>query len=389
MVEIQGRFNLDKELSDGRRSPMVLLPPDNEDVLIIDQHTDENDIVQYTKTVGVMKHAVNEDNRFIFDWTVTDPGLKALVESAKHPEKLFKYSPEFKAVNKTEKHDQGEIGKLKHIAITNRANDTDAITTKIYDMVKNMVELVKNGSTVALNTKCAASGLINAGKINRSSPWNFTEEDRKREPITSFLGIDQSKKVDNPSRKKYPVIKNGQVYLSGLKAAASRGGQNAPAIGAKASQLYQKAKSKGDKMEKNEIQDTVMGAIQPIIERLEAVEKVSEALKDFDYAKLQETLDDLKKIVPKVDDIEKNMAKIEKEELEEREKLIKNIKTNGGLDEEDLKKMSTRSLEALNIKFHKEPSGAGEGGDGAQRTIVDEINEEFGMDIGKNIKGDS
>ena len=103
MKKIDGQFTLDKVLSDSRRSPRALYPPEDEDVLVIDQHTNDQGLVEYTKTVGVVKNIVNKDGKLEFDWVVTDPSLKELVDNADHPEKLFMYSPEFVPINKTEK----------------------------------------------------------------------------------------------------------------------------------------------------------------------------------------------------------------------------------------------------------------------------------------------
>ena len=134
---INGQFSLDKVLKDTRRSPRALYPIENEDVLVIDQHTNDQGLVEYTKTVGVVKNVKNLDGKLEFDWVVTDPSLKELVDEADHPEKLFMYSPEFNPINKTDKYDQGEYGQLRRIAITNMANDDEAFTNKIINIIKN------------------------------------------------------------------------------------------------------------------------------------------------------------------------------------------------------------------------------------------------------------
>ncbi len=136
-TKVSGQFSLDKVLSDTRHSPRALFPPEDEDILVIDQHTNDQGLVEYTKTVGVVKDVRNSKGKLEFDWIVTDPGLKELVDNADHPEKLFMYSPEFVPINKTEKYDQGEYGKLKRFAITNMANDDEAFTNKIINIIKN------------------------------------------------------------------------------------------------------------------------------------------------------------------------------------------------------------------------------------------------------------
>jgi len=151
---VDGQFTLDKVLSDTRRSPRALYPPEDEDVLVIDQHTNDKGLVEYTKTVGVVKNINNKNGKLEFDWVVTDPGIKELVNESDHPEKLFMYSPEFNPINKTEKYDQGEYGKLRRIAITNMANDDEAFTKKIINIIKNTfnndkdVDLINKGDNM-------------------------------------------------------------------------------------------------------------------------------------------------------------------------------------------------------------------------------------------------
>ena len=72
VTKVDAQFSLDKVLLDGRHSPKGLIAPTDEDVLIIDQHTNDRGMVEYTTTVGVMKNSVNKDGFLEFDWIVTD-----------------------------------------------------------------------------------------------------------------------------------------------------------------------------------------------------------------------------------------------------------------------------------------------------------------------------
>ncbi|MCE7700073.1 MAG: hypothetical protein K8E24_015030, partial [Methanobacterium paludis] len=141
-MEVDGRFNLDKKLLDGRPSPKDFIIPKDEDILITDQHTRETpqgDLVEYTRTLGVVKNAYTKNGRLEFEWEPTDPGLINLVKAAKHPEKLFRYSPEHVPIHKTDEYTEGEMGILKSIAITNLPNDDDAITTRIRNTVMKIL----------------------------------------------------------------------------------------------------------------------------------------------------------------------------------------------------------------------------------------------------------
>ena len=287
---IKGKFNLNKTLTDGRRSPRALYPPEDKDVLIIDQHTDDNGQLLYTRTVGVAKSIQNEDGELGFEWVVTDPGLKELVNNAKHPEKLFKYSPEHLPINVTEDYDQGEYGKLEAIAITNMANDDDAITTKVYDMVQNVVGRFMN-------------------------------------------------------------------------------------------------KDDGDEMEKQEVEQMVTDSVQPIQDKLDEMKEIKEKLEGFDFEGLQAMIDGYKQVESKVEGLEKNVQKLTEIDDEERAKLIKNIVTNGEMSEDELEGMSLASLEKINKKFVKNVEGVGEEGEGGkEKTVVDEINEQYGLNIGESLK---
>jgi hypothetical protein len=140
---MEGQFNLDKRLRDNRRSPKHFILPDDEDILITDEHTEETangDMMHYTKVVGVAKNVSINGKKLDFEWIPTDPSLINLVDSSKFPKKLFKYSPEHVGVNPSEEYEQGEVGILRSIAITNLANDDDAITTRIKNKVNDIIK---------------------------------------------------------------------------------------------------------------------------------------------------------------------------------------------------------------------------------------------------------
>jgi hypothetical protein len=292
VTKVDAQFSLDKVLLDGRHSPKGLIAPTDEDVLIIDQHTNDRGMVEYTKTVGVMKNSVNKDGFLEFDWVVTDPGLKELVNNADHPEKLFKYSPEFYPINETEEYDQGEYGKLKRIAITNIANDDDAITKRIINLIKNMI----------------------------------TPE-----------------------------------------------------------------KDDGDNMDEAKVKELINGELSPIMERVEKIDQIEEALSKADFPKINEALEGLEKLgeLPgKVEQLEKNMKDINAPLVQERDELVKNLKTNQDLiSEESLVKMSIDDLRKLNQKYQKQPNGDFGTGSGPE-DIVAQINAEYGTDVGASLNKD-
>lgn len=297
MKKIDGQFTLDKVLSDSRRSPRALYPPEDEDVLVIDQHTNDQGLVEYTKTVGVVKNIVNKDGKLEFDWVVTDPSLKELVDNADHPEKLFMYSPEFVPINKTEKYDQGEYGKLKRIAITNMANDDQAFTKKIVNIIKNAF---------------------------------------------------------NPE--------NIEI---------------------------------GDNMDESKVEGMIKEAIDPLAERLQVLDKLEEAFGKFDPAKIDELtqklegLEGISELPTKVEELEKNVQKINAPIEQEREELVKNLKTNQDIISEDsLVKMNIEDLRKLDQKYQKTPNGSF-GVDTSGEDIVAQINAEYGTNVGATLGEDS
>lgn len=153
---IEGKFNLDKKLKDGRISPKTMVIPDDQDILVFDQHREklpDGKVIEHKqKAVGVVKNAFTEGKVLKFDFELTDPALVKLAENSKHPEKLFKFSPEHIPINRTEEYPQGESGKLDAIAITNLPNDSDSIVTKIYnslvDMIKGNPGIEENGENM-------------------------------------------------------------------------------------------------------------------------------------------------------------------------------------------------------------------------------------------------
>ena len=90
-------------------------------------------------------------------------------------------------------------------------------------------------TTLASSTVAHARSLIRAGKVNRSSAWSFGADDgnailgKDGEDWSAYglvhLGRDYSASVSTKDEYKYPIIKNGKVYLAGLRAAISRAAQ--------------------------------------------------------------------------------------------------------------------------------------------------------------------
>lgn len=297
-----GQFNLNKVLTDGRKSPINMIPPQDKDILITDQHTEltpEGDKVQYTRVVGIADNVRTEDGRLVFDWKITDPSIQNLVNNAKYPEKLFNYSPEHIPIDIDEEYPDGRTGIVEHIAITNSglANDKEAITTRIFNRVMNKL------------------------------------------------------KPDN-----------------------------------------------GDNME-NEVEEKINTKIEDMIgERLKVVDDLQTAIEGLDIKKLNEMiqkieeLPDLEKVLVDVEDLKKNTKQFIDNDSEEWSKLVKNVKTNSGISEDTLHKMGLKELQELDSKFKKNSKGVGEsGGQSVAKTIVDEINEQYGTDVGKTLfnEGDS
>lgn len=81
-----------------------------------------------------------------------------------------------------------------------------------------------------------AKSLINRGKVDRTSDWEFTAEDGNKilgPDLDDWafygkvhIGKDESKDEDTKAHWKFPVIKGGQVYRSGVIAAKSRAAQS-------------------------------------------------------------------------------------------------------------------------------------------------------------------
>ena len=74
--------------------------------------------------------------------------------------------------------------------------------------------------------------------------------------------------------------------------------------------------------------------------------------------------------------------------VQERDELVKNLKTNQDLiSEESLVKMSIDDLRKLNQKYQKQPNGDFGTGSGPE-DIVAQINAEFGTDVGASLNKD-
>lgn len=287
--QVQGQFNLDKILADKRRSPKQFVLPSDRDILITDQHTErtaQGDLMRYTRVVGVAENVQVNDGKLEFDWIPTDPGMKNLIDNSKHPTKLFKYSPEHIAQNTSKEYPQGEVGLLRSIAITNVANDEDAITTKI-----------------------------------------------KNTALKIFKGDEEMKEED-------------------IKAM---------------------------------IDSKVAEEVAPFKERAELLEKLEGVIgkvDKIDVDKLEEVIGMIPNL-QKIPELEKNIKGIVKDDSEEWEKLVKNVKHNGGLEEETLQKMSISELKALDERFSKNSPGAGISNSTEPEDIVAQINAEYGTHIGE------
>lgn len=140
---VQGKFTLDKVLKDGRKSPKSFVIPEDKDILVYDQHRqklpDGRVIEAKTRTLGILKKAWQDDNHLHFNWKITNQDVLNLASEAKHPEKLFMYSPEHFPVDKNKDYPQGQIGKLDGMAVTNLPNDAESITEKIFNSLANLV----------------------------------------------------------------------------------------------------------------------------------------------------------------------------------------------------------------------------------------------------------
>lgn len=240
----------------------------------------------YTRVVGVATDVKMTDGKLEFEWQPTNNNIKNLIDTAKHPEKLFKYSPEYKPEAKSEDYPDGEIGLLKSIAITDNhmANDGDSITT----WIKNSINKIK-----------------------------------------------------------------------------------------------------GEEMKDDEVKQLVSDSIAPFEERLKLLDKfdeVTEKIDGIDFDKFKQLIDLIPEI-EKVEELEKNIKKISSKDDARKEELIKNIKTNGDMeDEEALEKMSLEGLEKLYVKFKKEDDTIG-GTSGTQKlSIVEQINAKYGTNVGASLK---
>jgi hypothetical protein len=81
-----------------------------------------------------------------------------------------------------------------------------------------------------------ARSLIHEGRIDRNTSWSVDAHDSNKELENhggswesygrTHLGKDHTENPDTKAHWKYPVIKNGKVYIHGLRAAISRAAQN-------------------------------------------------------------------------------------------------------------------------------------------------------------------
>lgn len=148
--------------------------------------------------------------------------------------------------------------------------------------------------TVKVNEKgrAHAQSLIDAGKVDKSSPWTFTAEDGNKilgpnkdwDAYSAWhLAVDDAEAVNTEAHYKYPFGKDGKVYRSALVAIRQRAGQQgATDVFDAAGELLKKIDGDGDAKDTDSsalgpyrFSATLRGA--PWALRLEAMDAVCEA----------------------------------------------------------------------------------------------------------------
>lgn len=146
--------------------------------------------------------------------------------------------------------------------------------------------------TVKINGKGRdhAHALVDAGKVDKSSPWSFTADDGNKilgpnkdwDAYSAWhLAVDDAEAVNTEAHYKYPFGKDGKVYRSALVAIRQRAGQQgATAVFDAAGELLKKIDGEGDSKDSAALgpyrfSATLRGA--PWALRLEAMDAVCEA----------------------------------------------------------------------------------------------------------------
>jgi DNA repair ATPase RecN len=148
-------------------------------------------------------------------------------------------------------------------------------------------------------------------------------------------------------------------------------------------------------MDESKVEGMIKEAIDPLAERLQVLDKLEEAFGKFDPAKIDELtqklegLEGISELPTKVEELEKNVQKINAPIEQEREELVKNLKTNQDIISEDsLVKMNIEDLRKLDQKYQKTPNGSF-GVDTSGEDIVAQINAEYGTNVGATLGEDS
>jgi hypothetical protein len=136
---------------------------------------------------------------------------------------------------------------------------------------------------------------------------------------------------------------------------------------------------------KSMIDSKVAEEVAPFKERAELLDKLEGVIGKVDKIDM-EKLDEVIGMIPnlqKIPELEKNIRTVVKDDSDEWETLVKNVKLNGGLEEETLQKMSISELRALDQRFAKNSPGAGQSNSNEPEDIVAQINAEYGTHIGE------
>lgn len=121
------------------------------------------------------------------------------------------------------------VGSLEGLVSKMKAGAIPATTGAAMKIEETMTG--SSSTTLAGEAVAHANSLIDAGKVDRSSPWSMSPDDENKilgnPPDWSaygkwFLGRDPKANTKTKEAYKYPYGKNGKVYRSGLIAAKDR-----------------------------------------------------------------------------------------------------------------------------------------------------------------------
>lgn len=114
-IEITALVTKLNEKFDDKRMIVGIDVPDDEDIPIRDLHSKKDG---YGKVVGLTSKdniSFDENGQMVVKWKTIDGKIERMIKTAKHPEKLFQYSPE---LGNPIKYGNKRAGKLVGIAIT-------------------------------------------------------------------------------------------------------------------------------------------------------------------------------------------------------------------------------------------------------------------------------